>query len=212
MSKKLKGLVIVVSVAMLIYLVPSGNTLVAEDSENEVREKFADATISVEASLVAVEFEVLEEMIGESDIETLSSIPLEKVMQQCVREEEGEVISIVKLAVRNESSGEVNREERVDEKRKVSDENISEIEKTENHVSFQAAPRIIDINRIAVSFNFKQIVSEAAFVSESEAEEEEERNIVIEISSEVVLRPGQPRIVSVTKKDEAIFLVMGVDI
>jgi len=211
MSTKLKGLIIVVSVAMLIYLVSSGDTLVAEDSEYEAQEKFADATISVEASLVAVEFEALEEMIGESDIRSLNSIPLEKVMQ-CVREDEGEVISIVKLAVRNESSGEVNREESVDEKRKVSSENVSEIEKMENHVSFQVVSKIIDINKIVVSFEFKQVVSEAALSSESEAEEEQERNIVIEISSEVVLRPGQPRIVSATKKDEAIFLIMGVDI
>jgi hypothetical protein len=48
--------------------------------------------------------------------------------------------------------------------------------------------------------------------STSEAEEEE--NVVrnFEVSSEVILRPGQPRIVGATKKDEVIFLIMGVDI
>ncbi|MHC4727070.1 MAG: hypothetical protein ACYS17_07525 [Planctomycetota bacterium] len=210
MATKLKNLIIIVSLGLLIYFVSLVGTLVAEDSENEAREKFADAMISVEASLVAVEYEVLEEMIGEPDIKNLNSIPLEKFIQ-CVREDEGEVISIVKLAVRNESSGEVNREERVDEKRKVSDENVSENEKRENYVSFQVVPKIIDISKIGISFEFKQIVSEGALVSESDAEEEQERNIVIEISSEVVLRPGQPRIVSATKKDEAIFLIIGVD-
>lgn len=212
MTTKLQNLIIIVSLGVLIYFVSSSGTLVAEDSENEAREKFAGATISVEASLVAVEFEVLEEIIGESDIKTLSSIPLGKVMQ-CVSEDEGgEVISIVKLAVRNESAGEMSREESVDEKRKVSDEDVSENEKRENHVSFRVVPKIIDINRIEVSFEFKQIVSEGALYSVQEVEEQKEKDIEIEISSEVVLRPGQPRIVSATKKDEAIFLIMGVDI
>jgi len=212
MARKLKGLIIVVSVAMLIYLVSSANTSVAEEAENGAEEKFFGATISVEASLVAVEFEVLEEIIGESDIKTLSSIPLEKIME-CVREDEGgEVISIVKLAVVNESAGEMSKQENVEEKRKIANKDVSEHKKRENHVSFRVVPKIIDINRIAVSFDFKQIASEDVLSSESEVEEQQERDIVIEISSEVVLRPGQPRIVGATKKDEAIFLIMGVDI
>ena len=212
MAKQLKGLIATVSIAIVIYIVSSANILVANDSENEAQDKFAGATISVEASLVAVEFKALKEIVGESDITTLSSIPLEKIMQ-CIREDEGgEVISIVKLAVRNESSGEMNREERVDEKRKVSDENVSEIEKRENHVSFRVVPKIIDINRIGVSFDFKQIFSEDGLSTKSELEEQQERNIVIELSSEVVLRPGRPRIVGATKKDEAFFLIMNVDI
>jgi hypothetical protein len=212
MARKLKGLIVVVSVAMLIYLVSSANTLVAEDSENKAEGKFADATISVEASLVAVEFEALEEIIGESDNKTLSSIPLEKIMQ-CVHEDEGgEVNSIVKLAVRNESSGEMSREESVKEQRKVSDEGVSENEERESRVSFKVVPTIIDMNRIAVSFEFKHITSGRALSSVQEVEEQEGKDIVIEISSEVVLRPGRPRIVGATKKDEAIFLIMCVDI
>ncbi len=39
-------------------------------------------------------FEALEEILGEPDIKSLHSIPLGKIMQ-CVREDEGEVISIV---------------------------------------------------------------------------------------------------------------------
>jgi hypothetical protein len=212
MSNKLKSLIAVVTIAMLIYLVSSGGTLVAEDNENEAHDKFAGATVSVEASLVAVEFEVLEEIIDESDIETLSSIPLEKIMQCVCEDEGGEMISVVQLSVRNMSAGEMNKEENVEEERKVSDEQVSEHKKRKNLVSFQIVPEIIDTKRIAVRFDFKQIASEGIFMSESEAEEEEGRDIMIEISSEVVLRPGQPRIVSATKEDEAIFLIMNVDI
>ena len=121
MAGKLKGLIIIVSLGVLFYLVSSANTSVAEDAENEAEDKFANATISVEASLVAVEFEVWEEIIDEPDIESLNSIPLEKIMQ-CVHEDEGEVVSIVKLAVTNAHEGEMSREESVKEQRKVFDE------------------------------------------------------------------------------------------
>jgi hypothetical protein len=211
MTKKLKGLIGIVSVVMLIYFVSSGKTLVAEDAENNVQEQFAGATISVEASLVAVELEVWEEISGEPDIESLNSMPLEKIMQ-CVHEVEGEVISIVKLAVANESAAEMSTEENVEQKRKIPDEERGEREERESHVSFRVIPKIIDMNRIAVSFDFKQIASEGALSSESEAEEQEGIVTKFELSSELVLRPGQPRIVGATKKDEAIFLIMCVDI
>lgn len=212
MKTRLKNIIVIVSLGVLIYFVSSANTLLAEDSENDAGEQFADAVISVEASVVKVAPEALEEIADEPDIKILNSIPLEKIMQ-CIREDEGgEVVSVVKLSVRNDSAGEMNREERVTEERKVSDEDVSEHEERENHVSFRAEPTIIDMNRIAVSFDFKQIVSVGALSSVQEVEEQKGKDIVIEISSEVVLRPGHPRIISATTRDEAIFLIMGADI
>jgi len=211
MARKLKGLIGIVSVVMLIYFVSWGNTLVAEDGENNAQERFAGAMVSVEASVVAVEFEALEEIIGEPAIKSLNSIPLGKIMQ-LVREVEGEVISITKLAVRNNSAGEISREENANEQRKVSNDDVREQEGGENRVSFRVVPEIIDMDKIAVNFDLKQIVSENIFSSERGAEEQEDRVIQFEVSSEVVLRPGQPRIVGATKKDEAIILIMEVDL
>jgi hypothetical protein len=211
MANKLKGLIGIVLVVMLIYFVSSGNTLVAEDGEIDAQERFAGATISVEASVVAVELEALEEILGEPDIKSLHSIPLEKVMQ-CVREDEGEVISIVKLAVRNHSAGEISREESANEQSKVSNDDAREQEVRENRVSIRVVPVIIEAGKIAVNFDLKQIASENIFSSERGAEEQQEGLIQFEVSSEVVLRPGQPRIVGATQKGEAIFLIMGVDI
>jgi hypothetical protein len=211
MANKLKGLIGIVSVVMLIYFVSSGNTLVAEDGEIDAQERFAGAMISVEASVVAVGLEALEEITGKPDIKSLNSIPLGKIMQ-CVREGEGEVISIVKLAVRNNSAGEITREESANENRKVSNDDAREQEGSENRISFRAVPVIIEAGKIAVSFDLKQIASENILSSERGTEEQEDRVIQFEVSSEVVLRPGQPRIVGATKKDEAIFLIMEVDI
>ena len=213
MARKLKALILAVSVVMLVYFVPSANTSVAEDAEIDARERFAGATISVEASLVTVELDVMEEITGPLNIETLNSISLDKIIMQCIHEDEGgEVISIVRLAVANESAAEMNTEENVEEKRKISDEESGEHEERESLVSLRVKPKIIDINRIAVDFDFKQIASERAVSSESETEQQEGIVTKFEVSSEVVLRPGQPRIVGVTQKDRAIFLIMAVDI
>ena len=212
MSGKIKGLIIIVSLGVLIYLVSSGNALVAEDTGNGAEGEFAGATISVEASLVAVEFEALEEIIDEFDINNLGSIPPEKIMQCVCEDEGGELISVVQVAVKNMYSGQMSREERVKEQRKVSDEGVSEQEGGKNNISFSVVPEIININRIAVSFDFKQISSEGALTSASDVEEQGEQEVVIEISNNVVLRPGQKRIVSATKRDEAFFLIMSVDI
>ena len=103
-------------------------------------------------------------------------------------------------------------EENAEEKRKVSDEERGEHEERESHVSFRIIPKIIDMNRIAVNFDFKQLASESVLSSESEAEEQDGIVTKFEVSSELVLRPGQPRIVGATKKDKAIFLIMSVDI
>lgn len=211
MARKLKGLIGIASVVMLIYFVSWGNTLVAEDGENKAQEMFAGATVSVEASVVAVEFDALEEIMGEPEIKSLNSIPLGKIMQ-CVREDKGEVITVCKLAVGNNAEGEISREESANENRKVSNDDVREQEEMENRVSFRVAPVIIEAGKIAVSFDLKQIASENTSASERGAEEQRDGLIQFEVSSKVVLRPGQPRIVGATKKDEAIFLIMEVDI
>ncbi len=212
MARKLKGLIGIVSVVMLIYFVSWGNTLVAEDGEIDTQERFAGATISVEASVVIVELEVLEEITGQLDVKTLNSISLDKIMQSIREDEGGEIVSAVKLTVGNKCVAEMNTEENEEEKRKHSEDEAGEHKNRETHISFRVTPWIIDVDKIAVSFDFKQIASESTLVSEREAEEQQDRVTKFEVSSELVLRPGQPRIVGATKKDEAIFLIMGVDI
>ena len=211
MANKLKGLIGIVSVVMLIYFVSSGNTLVAEDGEIDAHERFAGATVSVEASVVRVGPKALEEITGEPDFQNLNSIPLDKIMRSIREDEGGEIVSISKLAVGNECAGEINTEESEVVKIKYSEKEVSEHQNAETHISFRVTPRIINMDKIAVSFDFKQIGSESIF-SEREAEEQQDRVTQFEVSSEVVLRPGQPRIVGATKKDEAIFLIMEVDI
>ena len=212
MARKLKGLIAIVSVGMLIYIMSSANTSVAEDAEIDAQVQFAGATISVEASVVIVELEALEEITGESDTQTLNSISLDEILQ-CIREDEGgEEVSVVKLAVGSGIVAEMNTEENEEEKGTNPEEETGERENRETHVSFRVTPEIIDVDKIAVSFDFKQIVSESTLFSESDAEEQHDIVTKFEVSSELLLRPGQPRIVGATKKDEATFLILCVDI
>lgn len=71
------------------------------------------------------------------------------------------------------------------------------------------------VNKLKGIIGIVSVVILIYFVSSGNtlvAEERQDRLMQLEVSSEVVLRPGQPRIVGATQKDEAIFLIMGVDI
>lgn len=212
MAGKLKALVVIVSVGMLIYLVSSANISVAEDTEIASQEQFANVTVLIEASVVRVELEALEEIAGESDNQTLNSIPLGKILQ-CIREEEGgEVVSVVKLAVGNGSVAEITTEQNEQEKGKNPENGTGERADRETNVSFRVEALVNDINKIEVKFDFKQVVLENTLSAVSDAEEEQGMVTKFEVSSELVLRTGQSRIVGATKKDVATFLILSVDI
>jgi hypothetical protein len=213
MARKLKIMVVVVSVGMLIYLVSSANISVAEDTEIASQEQFADVTISVEATVVRVELEVLEEITGEPANQTLSSIPIDKIMQ-CIRQEQGgEVVSAVKLAVGNDSVAEMNTERHEHEKRKNTDEGMGEQANIETTVSLRIEALVKNVDMIMIQFDFKQIASETASSSEADAEEQHDTVKKFEVSSGLVLQTGKPKIVSAARNEHvAKFLIMHADI
>jgi hypothetical protein len=211
MVAKLKGFIVVLSIGVLIYFVSSANTLVAEDSEDERCGQFANAVVSVEARVVAVEPEVLEEIIGASDDISLDSVRLERIMQS-VGEEEAELVSSVKLSMKNDTNAEIETESNEQGKVKNVTDEVTELESREIQVSFRATSHIIDLEKIEVSFDFKKILSKSNTGSTNEVEEQGEGIMTFEMSSTVVLRPGRPRIVGATMKDEAMFLIMSADI
>jgi len=211
MSAKLKGFIVILSIGVLIYFVSSANTSVAEDTENKCSGKFASAVVSVEARVVVVEPEVLEEIIGDSDDRSLDSVRLEKIMR-AVSEEEAEIVSSVKLSMKNDTKAEIETEGNEQESVKNFADEVTEREHREIQVSFRATSHIIAVEKIEVSFDFKEILSESNTSSTSEVEEEGEGIMKFEMSSTVVLQPGRPRIVGATMKDEAMFLIMGADI
>ena len=211
MSSKLKGLVVILSIGILIYFISLSNTSVAEDAENEAMEQFAGIVVSVEASVVVIEPEVLEEIIGDSGNRNLNSISLERIMQ-IVSEEEGEIVSSVKLSMKNNTNAEIETESNWQENRKNFPDEVTERESSEMLVSFRAMSHIIDVEKIVINFDFKEVFTESEIGSTDEVEEQGERLKNFEMSSTVVFRPGQPRIVGATIRDEAMFVIMSADI
>jgi hypothetical protein len=184
---------------------------VAEDAESECHGEFAGTVVSVEASVVMVGPGTIKGIIGDSDIRKLNSIPLERIMQAIGEGNGARVVSSVKLSMRNGSDAEVETEDS-EEISNRKDEKKAEQISNEAQVSFQAMSHIIDVEKIEVCFDFKHIFWENNSGSTDRIEEQIKTVRKFEMSSEVVLRPGQPRIIGATKKNEAMFLIMSADI
>ncbi|MHC4557028.1 MAG: hypothetical protein ACYTFW_06100 [Planctomycetota bacterium] len=213
MAGKLKATIVFASVAVLIYLVSSVGISAAEDTETAAQGQFADVTISVEASVVRVGLEALEKISGEPVGRTLSSIPIDRIMQ-CIREEEGgEVVSIVKLAVGNESVAKMTIEESRKEKMKNSGEQAGEYADIKTVTMFVAEAFVKGEEKIVVKLDFKHIVTESTSAASNDAEEMRDIIRTFEVSSALVLQAGQPRVVGATKNEgEAAFLIVYADI
>ena len=212
MTRELKTLFVIAAVAALVYFTAFAGTSVAEHAEIAVVEQFGGVTISVEACVVRVAVGALEEIGAGSDILSLASIPAGKVLE-LVGSEDAEVVSMVKLALGNDSVGEITVEENSQEKGKDHEGGTGEHAEGETSVSFQAEALVRTAGKIAVKFSFKQIVVGKAFSASGDGEQEEEVVDTFEVSSRLALQAGQPRVAGAKKnEDAATFLILRADI
>lgn len=211
MARELKTLFVVAAVGTLVYFMAFAGTSVAEHAEHG--EQFGGVTISVEACVVRVAIEALEDIAAAgSDILTLGSIPAAKVLRR-VGSEGAEVISTVKLALANDSVGEITVEENSQDKVKGNEGEPGEYAERETSVSFQAEALVRTAERIAVKFSFKQRVTEKASAPLGDGEHEEGGVETFEVSSSLALETGQPRVAGAKKNgDVATFLILKADI
>jgi hypothetical protein len=197
---------------MIIYVVSSANISAAEDTETAPRDRSADVTISIEASVVRVGPDALEEIAGESDVGILNSIRADEILRRVRQGEGAAVISAVKLAVGNDSVAEMTAEETAKEKVKNAGDQTGEHAVRETIVSFQAEALVITADKIAVEFSFKQILSESSSSGSSDAEAEEGTTRTLGLSSGLVLHAGQPTVAGAQRnEDEATFLILRAD-
>ncbi len=212
MARELKTLFVVAAVAALVYFTAFADTSVAEHAEIAVAEQFGGVTISVEACVVRVGIEALEEIAAGSDILSLGSIPAGKVLER-VGPEDAEVVSTVKLALGDDSVGEITTEEKSRQKGKEHEGGTGEHADREISVSFQAEALARTAEKIAVKFSFKQIVSENVSSASGDGEQEEEAVDTFEVSSRLALQAGQPCVAGAEKdEDAATFLILRADI
>lgn len=210
MARELKTLFVVAAVGTLVYFMAFAGTSVAEHAEHG--EQFGGVTISVEACVVRVAIEALEDIAGGSDILNLGSIPAAKVLKR-VGSEDAEMISTVKLALANDSVGEITVEENSQDKVKGNEGEPGEYAERETSVSFQAEAFVRTAEKIAVKFSFKQRVTEKASAPLGDGEHEEGGVETFEVSSSLALEMGQPRVAGAKKNgDVATFLILKADI
>lgn len=216
MARELKALVVVAAVGMLVYFMAFAGTSVAEHGEHAEHvghdEQFGGVTIFVEACVVRVEVEALEEIAAGSDILNLGSISAAKVLG-CVESEDAEVISTIKLALGNDSDGEITTKETSTVKGKDNVGRADEHAQRDIAISFQAEAIVRTVEKIAVKFSFKQAVAEKASSTSGDQEQEEEVVDTFEVSSTLALETGRPRVVGAKKNDDAAtFLILRADI
>ena len=211
MTRELKTLFVIAAVAVLVYFTAFAGTSVAEHAEVSVDEQLGDATISVEACVVRVEIEALEEFAAGSDLLNLGSIPAQKILER-VDHEGAEVLSMVKLALGNECVAEMTTEKNSREKGKDHTDGTGEHAEREISVSFQVEAFVITAEKIAVKLSFKQIVVEKASSGSGGGEQEEEVVDSFEVSSRLAFQTGQPCVAGAKKNEDATtFLILRAD-
>ncbi|MHC4170690.1 MAG: hypothetical protein ACYSWQ_27450 [Planctomycetota bacterium] len=135
MANKIKALLGVVLVGMLVYLVSAASVSVAEVGSAACEERLADVTVSLEACVVRVDVEALEESAGGGFL-ALSSVSAESLLSR-IGGEEAEAVSGVKLLVGNGTEGEISTEDNAREKAKDVQEEVGE---HADRVQLQADP------------------------------------------------------------------------
>jgi hypothetical protein len=212
MAREWKALFAVAAVGMLVYFTVFAGTSVAEHAEIDAGGQFGGVTISVQACVVRVANEALKDIAADTDILGLGSISAANVLKR-VGSRDAEVISTIKLALANDSLGEITAEENSKDKVKGNEGEPGGYAERETAVSFQAEALVRTVEKIAVKFSFKQIVTEKASSALGEGEYEEGGVETFEVSSSLALQTGQPHIAGAKKnEDAATFLILRADI
>jgi hypothetical protein len=235
MTKRIKALLGVVLLGVLVYLVSAASVSMAEvgsaaaeervpdvtvlaDEEltedfvlDDAEERLADVMVSLEACVVRVDVEALEESAGGGFL-ALSSVSAESLLSR-IGGEEAEAVSGVKLLVGNGTEGEISTEDNAREKARDVQEEVGEHASRDTAVSLRAEALVAGAGKIVVEFSFKQVISEDTSSGSVEGEHEEEVGQVFEVSSTVGLQAGRPRVVGARKsEDQAMFLILHADI
>ena len=213
MNGKLKGLLILVLCGLLLGISPGTRLYSADDASAGPSGSGRIESASVQFLLVRIEREMLEELVGESNVLTLEAISLEKI-GQCIRDEDGaEIVSQTKLMVLDGHEGQMTVVENNRRKAKKADEGKGEQAQREMEIFVRIKAKILDRNTLAAEFAYKRSVAEEGFYTGDDAEEEEGGEQKFEVSSGIVLQVGQACIAGANlTEDMATLLIMKADL
>jgi len=213
MDTKLKALFILVLSGLLLGILSVTRLYSADDNHTHSSDQDNIANASIQFILVYIETETLEELMDESNVLTLDSIPLEKIGRLINSEDGAEIVSQTKLTVINGYEAEMTVVENEKRKAKNPDEGNGEQAQREAEIFVRIEAEIRDENQLVAYFAYKRSVVEEAYSMGKNEEEEEGKEQKFELSSSIVLHTGQAYIAGATlNEDMAALLIMKADL
>ncbi len=213
MDTKLKALFILVLLGLLLGISPVTRLYSADDNQTKSSNQDNLAHASIQFILVYIESETLEELMDESNVLTLDSIPLEKIGQRINAEDGAKIVSQTKLTVINGYEAEMTVVENEKRKAKNPDEGNGEQVQREAEIIVKIEAEIHDENQLVAYFAYKRSVVEVAYSVGENEEEEEGTEQKFELSSSIVLHTGQAGIAGANlNEDMAALLIMKADL
>jgi hypothetical protein len=213
MDTKLKALFILVLLGLLLGIPPVTRLYSAGDNQTSSSDQDNIANASIQFVLVYIESETLEELMDESNVLTLDSIPLEKIGQRINAEDGAEIVSQTKLTVRDNYEAEMTVVENEKRKAKNPDEGNGEQAQREAEIFVKIEADIRDGNELVAYFAYKRNVVEKASSMDENEEEEEGIEQKFELSSSILLYTGQAGIAGANLNEGmAALLIMKADL
>jgi hypothetical protein len=209
MNRKLKVSLIVVLSGLLLGMLPLTWLSAADEHHAHSSDPENIVNASIQFVLVHIERERLEELLDELDVQTMDSIPLERI-GQCVRAKDGaEIVSQTIISTVAGFEAGITLIENDNHQAKISDKNNVEEGKRETELSIKAKVELNDKHRLAVRFSYDRTVSEEAYNMQEEAEEEESIKQQFSLSSGIMMQPGKMHVAGAhLNEDGAVVLMM----
>lgn len=212
MTVKLRILFVLVLSGLLLGALPVTWLYGADDDHAHSSDQDDRVSASVQFILVHVERDKMEQLMDESNVQTLESIPLEKI-GQCIRTKDGaRIASQTRLTVVSGFEAKITVVENGEhEKKKADQDNVDQAER-EADVTIALEVERIDAHRLAARFAYDRSVLAEEYVMNGNAEEREAMEQRFSLSSGVVIQAGQAHVAGASlNEDMAVVLLIKAD-
>ncbi len=208
MNRKPKVSLIVVLSGLLLAVLPLTWLSASDEHPAHSSDQKNIVNASIQFVLVHIGREKLEELMEECDVQTMDSIPFEKI-GACVRGRDGaKIVSQTMLSAVSGFEAEMTLLENGNHQAKMSDTGNVEEGQREAKLSIKAKVELSDNHRMAVLFSYDRSVFEEAYNMQKKAEEEEGAKQQFSLSSGIMLQPGKMHVAGANLNEEIAVVLM----
>jgi len=208
MNRKLKVSLIVVLSGLLLGVLPLTWLYGADEHHAKPSDYAHSANVSIQFVLVHIERERLEELMGELEVQTMDSIPLEQI-GQCVRAKDGaEIVSQTIITTVAGYEAGITLLENGNHRAKTPDTGSVVEGQRETKLSIKAKVELSDNHGLAVRFSYDRSIFEEALNMEAKGEEEEGVKQQFNLSSGMMLQPGKMHVAGANLNEDGAAVLM----